>query len=445
MHSARPFHSNWQRLIGLSRWRRVLNMGVLTVLSALLIILPAASQQPIELSFLMVAPEVPALRSLVAEFEQQNPGVRLNMVEGPNASNLLEDLNTSTFLLGSAPYDLVYMDVVWVPKFAAAGWLLDLSDRVSDAERSQFLQGDIEAGLIDGRLYRIPWRTDAGMLYYRTDLLQQLGAAPPTTFDELMQTSQAAQQAGLVDWGYVWQGKQYEGVSAMFVEVLEGFGGFWVDPDTQEIGLDRPEAIAAVEFLYNTIQAGVSPPGVTTYQEEEARRLFQNGKTLFMRNWPYAVPLMNSTGSAIRDKFAIQPMVTTPNGRNGACLGGWGWGIASTSEHADAAWKAVQFFTSEAVVKRFVLDTGYLPSRRSLFSDPEVVQKYPYFPQVFAVVGTTTLRPPIPQYAQASDILQRYLSAAFSGRMAPEDAMRAASRETRSLLGQPRSAQEAEG
>ena len=103
-----------------------------------------------------------------------------------NATNLLEDLYTSAFILGDSPYDLVNMDVIWTPKFAAAGWLKDLSNEFSTEELAVFSPNDIEGSRYEGKLYRVPIRSDAGVLYYRKDLLTAAGYKPPETFDELM-------------------------------------------------------------------------------------------------------------------------------------------------------------------------------------------------------------------------------------------------------------------
>ncbi|BDI20287.1 putative ABC transporter-binding protein [Nostoc cf. commune SO-36] len=396
----------------------------------------ALSQQPVTLNLLMTAPDAePWRQGLIRDFEAENPGIRINLVEGPNATNLLEDLYTSSFILGESPYDLINMDVIWTSKFAAAGWLLPLGDRISKQELAAFSSQDVEGGRYQDKLYRIPVRSDVGMLYYREDLIKQAGLQPPETFDDLMRISQVLQKKKQVNWGYVWQGRQYEGLVAMFAEVLKGFGGFWVNPDTLEVGLDRPETLRAIEFLRSTVKEGVSPPGVTTYQEEDTRRLFQNGQVAFLRSWPYAWPLAQAENSPIRGKIAIKPMVHAPGQTGAACLGGWGLGIAKSSKHPEEAWKAIQYFTSREAQRRFILTAGYVPSRRDLFTDPEIVAKYPHYPQLLEVVDNAVLRPPIAQYAQTSDILQRYLSAALSGRMNSEPAMQAAAAETRRLLG----------
>ncbi|MGP1385398.1 MAG: ABC transporter substrate-binding protein [Thainema sp.] len=414
---------------------RFITLGFVVFFSILFFGISVLSQQPVRLTVLMQALEGAQWQGIIEEFEAQNPDIQLNIVEGPNATNLIEDLYTSSFLLGDSPYDLVYMDIVWVPKFAAAGWLQDLSDQVSPEELDDFLEGDVNGGRYEGGLYRMPFRSDAGMLYYREDLLTQAGLEPPETAQELVEVSKQLQESVDADWGYVWQGRQYEGLSAMFVEVLEGFGGYWVDPDTREVGLDQQAAIDAIAFLKNTIDEGVSPPGVTTYQEEEARRLFQSGESIFMRNWPYVWQLANSDDSPVQGKIAIKPMIHAQGFDSAACQGGWGIGISRTTPHPEEAWRAIEFFTSPEIQKQFILNNGYVPSRRSLFTDPDVVAQYEFMPDLLEVVQNSVLRPPIAQYAQVSDILQRYLSAALTERMSPEDAMNAAARETRQVLG----------
>ncbi|MDF5730613.1 MAG: ABC transporter substrate-binding protein [Rhizonema sp. PD38] len=401
----------------------------------ILSILPALSQQPVVLNLLMAAPDAqPWKEGLIKDFESKNPGIRINLIEGPNATNLLEDLYTSAFILGDSPYDLVNMDVIWTPKFAAAGWLLDLDNRISKEELAAFSPQDVNGGRYEGKLYRIPMRSDVGMLYYRSDLLQQAGFQPPETFEDLIKISQALQKQGKVKWGYVWQGRQYEGLMAMFMEVLKGYGGFWVKPDTLEVGLDRPETLRAIAFLKDTISQGISPPGVTTYQEEDTRRFFQSGQTAFLRSWPYVWPLTNQADSPLKGKVGIKTMVSSSGKTGAACLGGWGLGIAKSSKHPEEAWKAIQYFTSVQAQRQFIFNSGSVPSRISLFKDPEVTAKYPHYPQLLEVEKQAVLRPPIAQYAQTSDILQRYLSAALTNSMTPEKAMKAAANETRTLL-----------
>jgi multiple sugar transport system substrate-binding protein len=383
------------------------------------------------LNVLMEPDSTGVWRQLFDDFHQQNPGITVHHVEGPTATDTREDLYTTSFLSGESAYDLVYADVVWIPKFAAAGWLEDLTGRWSPAQWDQFISGSIEGSKYHGRIYRVPTHMDGGVLFYRKDLLQEAGEQPPATFDGLVRISQKLQRPPQL-WGFLWQGKQYEGLACDFLEVLVGHGGFWIDPDTREVGLDRPEAVAALSFLTDCVQKWkISPPGVTTYAEEQSRQLFQSGRAIFLRNWPYVWPLSQREDSPIKGKVAMVPMPRAAQGRAASTLGGYGFAIASSSHHKDEAWKFCQFISALRQIRRINEATGIQPALKSFYeNNPDPVQH-----AIYRVLQTTVPRPPVAQYAQASDILQRYVSAALTGRLNPEPAMRGAASETRLLLG----------
>jgi multiple sugar transport system substrate-binding protein len=421
-----------------SLWRRRLRWVALALIGSLVALaygMTVWAQQPVTISFLLRAVEADQMQALAEEFMAENPDIRIEMVRGPNAADAVENLYTTSFLLRDSPYDLVFSDVVWIPKFAAAGWLLDLSDRVTDEELSDFLEADVQAGLYQDGLYRMPFRSDMGMLYYRTDLLDEVGLEPPETFEELIAASEAIQEQTDTNWGFVWQGLQYEGLVTNYVEIVAGYGGFWINPDTLEVGLDEEAGIQAAEFMKRVIDQGVTPSGVTNYIEEDGLRQFENGNAAFLRNWPYVWAEANREGSPVAGNIALKPMVHDEGQQSAACLGGWGFGISASTPHPEEAWRVVEFFTSLEPMKQFVTDYAYVPSRRALFTDPDVLAEYPHYEQLLEVAETAVPRPPVGQYAQLSDILQRYLSSAITNQMTPEAAMQAAARETRRVLG----------
>jgi len=355
-------------------------------------------------------------RDLIQQFERLHPEIKVQLIEGPPATDTREDMYSTSFLSGASGYDIVYCDVISVPKFAAAGWLLDLTGRPSTIDVDDYLQADFHAGTYRGRLYRIPAFTDAGVLYYRKDLVSQ----PPATFDDLL--SLANTYKTNVRSGFLWQGKQYEGLVTVYLEVLWGFGGDWVDADTHEVLLDRPQALQALQFLLKTI-GSISPSGVTTYTEEETRTLFQNGQSVFLRNWPYVWTLVNGPPSNVAGKVGMIPVVHAPGRASSAVLGGWGFGISKFTRNPEAAWQFVNFLTQPAQLHQVQVRAGRIPARKSLVP-----------PEFVSILNSARMRPPIPEYAQASDILQRWLSAALTGRADPQDALQHAARETRSLL-----------
>jgi multiple sugar transport system substrate-binding protein len=369
-----------------------------------------------ELSILMEPDGTGVWRKLISEFNRQAPNAPVRLVEGPPATNAREDLYSTSFLSGESAFDIVYCDVIWVAKFAAAGWLRDLAGRLSKEDREDFLATELKAGSYRGRLYRIPAFTDAGLLYYRKDLIP----VPPRTFDELV--AQSLEFQTKERWGFLWQGKQYEGLITAFLEVLWGFGGDWIDPETRQTYLDRPEALDALRFLKSTIGA-ISPPGVTGYIEEDTRLLFQSGRAVFLRNWPYVWTLMQRSHAPVADKVAYTSMVHASGYSGAATLGGWGFAISSFCPNPEGAWKFIEFITRVGQLKQVQVSMGRIPSRKSLLPA-----------EFLPIAENARLRPPIPEYAQASDILQRWVSAALTGRVPCEKALREAARETRILL-----------
>ena len=392
----------------------------------------ASDTARVELSVLMDADVAGDWHAFIREFEKLNPGVHINYVEGPSETNAREDLYVTSLLGGEAVYDLIYADVVWIPKFAAAGWLEDVTDRWPAERWSEFIPGAVEGGKYKGRIYRVPQDMDVGMFFYRRDLLEAARELPPETFDDLVRVAQKLQHPEKL-WGYVWQGKQYEGLICNFMEVLTGFGGFWINADTNEVGLDRPEAVRALEWMHDAIRrTKISPPGTTAYTEEESRLIFQGGRAIFLRNWPFVWITSQQVGSSVMGKVGIKPMPAALNGHPAATLGGWGMAIAKNSRHKDEAWKFCEYISALPQVMRIQTHRGSPPALKAFYES----NNDPAWRDVYRVMETAVVRPRIPQYAQASDILQRYVSATVTGRMTPANAMNAAAKETRLLLGQ---------
>jgi multiple sugar transport system substrate-binding protein len=394
---------------------KILGLLLLSILLALSFRVPRSVSHS-ELMVLMEPDGTGVFRDIIDRFNKTHPDASVRLVEGPPSTDAREDMYSTAFLGGGSGYDIVYCDVVWVPKFAAAGWLLDLTDRLLPVDRDDFLPADLEAGRYNGRLYRIPAFTDAGLLYYRKDLVRR----PPETFQDLVSAATESQNSDRV--GYLWQGKQYEGLVANYLEILWGYGGEWISPEGRVL-LDSAEALDALRFLKSSVGT-ISPPGVSTYTEEETRNLFQRGRSVFLRNWFYVWALLGRPDSEVEGKVAFVPMVHAPGMKGTATLGGWGFAVSRLSRNPDVAWEFVQFATLPEQLQELYSKAGRIPARKSLV--PEQFQE---------IVRNAKVRPRIPEYAQASDILQRWLSAALTGTATPEDALRKAAEETRAVIG----------
>jgi multiple sugar transport system substrate-binding protein len=309
------------------------------------------------------------------------------------------------------------MDVTWTPKYAKAGWLEPLDGWLGDDALSDLAPGAELGNAFDGHLWRFPLVADMGLLFWRTDLMD----APPRTPAELEAISASLQQQGRVRWGYVWQGRQYEGLSCTYLEVLRGFGGRWLRDGSP--ALDSPEAIAASQWLRSLVNRGVTPPSVANMAEPEALQAFESGDAAFMRNWPYAWAELNKPGSMLAGKVGIATMVSLPGEPHVATQGSWGLAVLSGSNHKQAAVEALQFLTSTAAQKELNLNWGYTPTRLSVFEDPELISANPVLPELQAALAAAVLRPVTPIYAQLSDLLYREVNTVIAGEIAAAPAM----------------------
>lgn len=381
-------------------------------------------------TFLMAAPFADATRDLVKQFNQEHRGeINLKVVRGPLETEAMSDLAISSLLLGKAPFDGLLMDVTWLPKYAAAGWMEPLEDFFNEKDVDALAIGAREGNSYDGHLYRWPLTADMGLLYYRTDLMEQ----PPETPEELVLVSQSLQKDRKVDWGYVWQGRQYEGLSCVYLEMIDGFGGDWLQPNNNHIGLDLDPGVQAAAWLQELIDQGVSPNAVTNYAEPEALQSFKVGDAAFMRNWPYAWTELQKSDSAVKGNVGITTMVARP-GHSTATLGSWGLTVLKGSAHVNASIEAIRFLTNESSQKQLFLNHGYTPTQQSVFDDPQLLQDKPILAEFGQALKVVKARPETPLYAQISDVLTRQLSSILTRETTPKDGMNVATSHTNQIL-----------
>lgn len=375
-----------------------------------------------------VGAEAGVLRVQLARFMRDNPHIRVVQQRTPDAADQRHQLYVQWLNARARDPDILQLDVVWTPEFAAAGWLLAL-DRF-EPEPDAFFPAAIEANRYAGRLYALPWFVDVGMLYYRTDLLP----GPPRSQAELAAQAQRAQRAG-IDYGLLWQGARYEGLVTVFMEYLTAFGGEILDRDGR-VALESREARAALEAMrVAVLQQGIVPRAVLGWQEEQTRFAFQTGRALFMRNWPYAYPLMQQPDSEVAGRFAVTAMPPAPGGRPAATLGGSQLAINANSDHPEAAYAVVEFLLAPAQMLERARVVGQFPPRRSLYASRALADALPIpAERVQEIIESAVARPSTPVYAELSDILQIHVHRCLSGQEGTVEALRRAARQIGALL-----------
>jgi multiple sugar transport system substrate-binding protein len=354
-----------------------------------------------------------AWAEVIRRFHAAHPDIRIDYISGPWSTDERQNMYIRAFLAGDA-FELVYMDVIWTAKFASQGWLLPLDSWFSPEVREKLIPQGIEAGLYQGRFYRVPVRTDVGMLYYRKDLLPE----PPRTWEEF---ETVCNRYGNPPDRYciVFQGMQYEGLVCNYLEYLWGAGGTPIDND-QNVLLDRDENISVLSFMKEVISQGWAPRSVITFQEQQALEFFEQGKALMMRNWPYAWTILRR--SPLEDKVGIVPFIHRTGHEPAGTLGGWGLGIARSARFPEAAAKFIEFTVSPEAQKVLHFRRGALPALRSLFQDEEILQESPHYTDLYEVLLKSRTRPIHPDYPRISSIMQKHVSAVLVGIESPKDA-----------------------
>jgi ABC-type glycerol-3-phosphate transport system substrate-binding protein len=301
-----------------------------------------------------VGREADIVRRQLARFAAAHPGWSVELRATPDAADQRHQLYVQWLNARAAAPDVLQLDVIWTPEFAAAGWILPLG-RFHPAAAA-FFPAAIAANRWRGTLYALPWFVDVGMLYWRTDLLPHA----PATFEELTAEARRGMREAGVPYGFVWQGARYEGLVTTFLEVLGGFGGRILD-DRGRVVVDSDAAVRALEYLRDAIYGDghIVPPAVLTWQEEQTRFAFQNGDAVMMRNWPYAVPLLaDAARSRVAARFAVASMPAEAGGSPTAALGGSELAINAHSRRPDLAYALVAFLTAPAQMLERAREAG---------------------------------------------------------------------------------------
>jgi multiple sugar transport system substrate-binding protein len=373
------------------------------------------------------------LKRLIERFERENPDLHVVDQTLPSSTDEQHQFYVINLEGDSRAFDVLALDVIWGPEFARAGWLRDLSHLVPPLVRNDFFSGPMEAAAYDGRIYAVPWYIDAGVLYYRKDLLEDHGFPPPKTWRELVETAVAVTAAEPGMYGFVWQGKQYEGLVCNVLEYLWGNGGSVLDGNGRPV-IDSPRNREALGFVRDLIHRyGVTPASVAVATEETARRIFGHGKAVFMRNWPYAIGLLEQEGSPVRGKVGMMPLPSFGKER-ASTLGGWMLAVNARSENPEAAERFLLFMTSQEAQKALSLSAGYRAARKALYQDPSVLATQPFTRDLHEVFLHARPRPLSPRYLKISQILQAEFSAVLADVKTPGEALAAAQEQLETAL-----------
>jgi multiple sugar transport system substrate-binding protein len=354
------------------------------------------------------------LKEGVAEFNKANPGLTAKLLEFPESADEQRNQFIQRQRAKSADCDAFESDVVWTAEFASQKWLLDMTPYV-EKRKAEFIPSTLSSVDYEGKMWGVPRVSDAGLLYYRKDKVKEVPA-----------TWQAVYEKAKEGNGIAYQGAAYEGLTVNFLELAFAAGGKILSDDGKKSVIDSPENLKALEFMVNGIKDGAAPKAVTTYMEEESRRVFEAGRVDMVRNWPYIYALGNKKGVKIAGKFDVAPYPPFEGGGKAGILGGHNSVISAYSKNPGGALKLVDFLTSEKRMTKNAVKFSKTPVLAASYDDPAVKKALPFIDQLKQAVEQAKSRPVSPVYSQISQAIYKNVNNALSGQTDPKAALKKA-------------------
>ncbi|MFB5662401.1 ABC transporter substrate-binding protein [Alteribacillus sp. HJP-4] len=359
---------------------------------------------------------------LIEKFEEENPNIKVNYQEMPADTGQQHDQYVTAFSSGSTEIDVFDADVIWPAEFGAAGYAMEL-DRFIEADGidlDEYFPSTVEAGQVGGKQYALPKFTDAGLLYYRSDIVDE----PPSTWDELIEMAGEYQGEEGTEYGYLMQANQYEGMVVNATEFIGAYGGQVID-ENGDVVINSEESIAGLEKMAEIVNAEFVPNDILSFQETETANSYIQGSSVFARNWPYMQAMTSDEEES--DVVDNVEFTTLPEGDAGSAagLGGWMAMISANTEHPEESWEFVKFMSSEESQKFTATEGGRAPTREALYDDEEVKEASPIFANEDFVetLQNAVPRPVSPIYPEISDIMQVEISKVLSGDISAEEAV----------------------
>ena len=340
------------------------------------------------------------VKSMTEQFQKQNPGIKVNLTFV--AYEALHDKIVAAAPAGT--YDTVLVDVIWPAEFASKKMIVDITDRFPESERSKIFAGALKTTEYDERYYGVPWILDTKYFFYNKKMLGEAGVSPPDTWDAVVGAARALKSDGVVEYPLIWSWAQAEALICDYTTLLGAYGGKFFD-ESGEPAFNSGGGLQALEFMRMTLDEKLSNPASTESLEEDVRRIISQGEAAMALNWTYMFALANDPNeSQVAGQIDI---AHTPKGPAGApgVNGSMGIAISNGSQNQDAAWKYIQFMTSQKIQNQYAKLS--LPIWKSSYDQEEVVQALPQVvPVAKEQLNDMILRPVVTNYNDVSHTLQ---------------------------------------
>ena len=161
------------------RWKKATTILTAGVMAGSVMALPTnvmAEEKPVTITFSFDQGVGEPTQKIVDAYNESQDKVQVETVILPQDANTVHDDFVNKLASGDTSVDVMGLDVTYISEFGSAGWLADLTDLVDPSVTEGMLTGPVEGATIDGKLVAMPWFTNSSVLFYRSDVLEELGA-----------------------------------------------------------------------------------------------------------------------------------------------------------------------------------------------------------------------------------------------------------------------------
>lgn len=290
--------------------------------------------------------------------------------------------------------DIIGMDVIWTAEFAQAGWILPWHETQAAKATAGMLPAAVESAAYQGRLWAVPFTSNAQLLWYRKDRV-----VPPVNWDDLIKQAEGLGVPGALQV----QGQRYEGLTVFFISLLASVGGSVLDHDGTNVSLDEAPTRRTLALLKRIANSPATDPALSTSREDQNRLAFETGRPAFMLNYSYVWPSALQNAPAIADQTGWARWPAVADGLPArVTIGGINLGIGAYTRHADTAFEAAQCLASETNQIVAAQKGGLPPTIASLYQAPEVRRRFPMADTLLATLQDAVQRPRTPFYYDLS-------------------------------------------
>ncbi|WP_337193698.1 sugar ABC transporter substrate-binding protein [Halobacillus litoralis] len=308
------------------------------------------------------------LKEFSKDFEEKNEGLTVDVQAIP--WDTAHDKLLTAVASGNGP-DVVQLGTTWVPEFAEAGALLDLSEYMEDYPnfaKENYFDGSVTTMEHDDQVVGIPWYADTRVIYYRKDILKEAGyEEAPKTWDELKDAAQT-----LADRGEDSYGLDIDRNDQITPFIFAWQNGYEANLEEGDLNFDSPEFKEAIKYYTSYFEEGIS-------QKQEGKDIveaFKDGSKPMFFSGPWMINIINDQAPDLEGKWSTAVMPTKET--NTSSMGGANLSIFESSDNVEGALKFISYMTDVDTQLSWLEESNTLPSRTEAWEDP-VMQENPMY------------------------------------------------------------------